>query len=333
MVDKFSRAYGALAGLALGDAFGMPTQAMSAEQIVASYGQITTLTSSVACQPVAPNMPAGSVTDDTEQALILADLLLENGGQIPPVDFALALLAWEDQMVARGSADLLGPSTKLALEQVRGGADPSTTGKTGTTNGAAMRVAPIGVATSFSDQELFCDRVYQSIMVTHDTDQGWQAAGLTACCVSAGVAGYSVSQAVRKSVDFMRNVPPRGVFSPKASVIERTEWAVNEIESIGGYSEKLEFLRTSVGTSVDSNESVPAAFAIAHAWADQPVEALSVAANLGGDTDTIGAIAGAIIGSCGSVEVFDKDLLNIVEEVNNINLTEYVSKLLALRDV
>ena len=48
-------------------------------------------------------------------------------------------------MKSRGSLDLLGPSIKLALEQVRRGADTMTKGR-GTANGAAMRVAPVGIA-------------------------------------------------------------------------------------------------------------------------------------------------------------------------------------------
>ena len=59
------RALGALTGLALGDALGMPTQSMSPAQIRRYYGAITGLHDAVAEQPVAPSMPAGSVTDDT----------------------------------------------------------------------------------------------------------------------------------------------------------------------------------------------------------------------------------------------------------------------------
>ena len=83
-----------------------------------------------------PGAPAGSVTDDTEQALLIAELLIAGRGRIDPFRFADALLAWEDRMRARGSLDLLGPSTKLALERVRAGADPRTTGRAGTTNGS-----------------------------------------------------------------------------------------------------------------------------------------------------------------------------------------------------
>ena len=53
MDPRLSRAHGALAGLALGDALGMPTQAMSPEQIRAVYGRITGLVDADASQPYA----------------------------------------------------------------------------------------------------------------------------------------------------------------------------------------------------------------------------------------------------------------------------------------
>ena len=99
------RALGALTGLALGDALGMPTQSMSPAQIRRCYGSITGLRDAVPEQPIAPSMPAGSVTDDTEQALILAGLLTDGGGRIDPLQLADALLRWEDDMRARGSLD------------------------------------------------------------------------------------------------------------------------------------------------------------------------------------------------------------------------------------
>ena len=61
MDPRFSRAYGALAGLALGDALGMPTQALSPQQIRAVYGRVTGLVDADTSQPYAPGMAAGSV--------------------------------------------------------------------------------------------------------------------------------------------------------------------------------------------------------------------------------------------------------------------------------
>ena len=196
------RALGALTGLALGDALGMPTQSMSPAQIRRCYGEITGLRDAVAEQPIAPSAPAGTVTDDTEQALILAGLLIDGDGRIDPHQLADALLRWEDDMRARGSLDLLGPSTKLALERVRAGADPHCTGRQGTTNGAAMRVAPVGIAFSLSaDGDALARAVRASCLVTHDTRQGFEAAGLLAAAVSAAIDGVDATGALGAGAD------------------------------------------------------------------------------------------------------------------------------------
>ena len=195
------RAIGALEGLALGDALGMPTQSMSAQWIYAEYGKITGLNDAIAQQPIAPNMPAGSVTDDTEQAMLVARLIVENSGHVDPMQLAHELLDWEDDMRRRGSLDLLGPSTKLALEQVRSGADVKSTGRTGTTNGAAMRVTPVGIANSAAaDPDRFAERVHESCRVTHNTVHGFKSAALVAAAVSYGIDGFSIRESLQKAL-------------------------------------------------------------------------------------------------------------------------------------
>ena len=49
-------------------------------------------------------------------------------------------------MAERGSLDLLGPSTKRAVAAVLAGTPPEEAGATGDTNGAAMRITPVGIA-------------------------------------------------------------------------------------------------------------------------------------------------------------------------------------------
>jgi len=221
------RALGALTGLALGDALGMPTQSMSPALITRHYGRIAGLRDAVGAQPIAPGAPAGSVTDDTEQALLIAELLIAGRGRIDPFRFADALLAWEDRMRARGSLDLLGPSTKLALERVRAGADPRTTGRAGTTNGAAMRVAPVGIAFPLTRPELLADAVHASCVVTHDTRQGFESAALIAVAVSAAVSGADADRAVDAALDLVAALAPRGHWSPGASVVVRARAALD----------------------------------------------------------------------------------------------------------
>ncbi len=334
------RALGALWGLALGDALGMPTQAMTADHIETAYGEITGLVDAIAEQPVAPLMPAGSVTDDTEQALLLADLLVAGEGHIDPRAFATCLLNWEDDMRARDSLDLLGPSTKAALEQVREGADPRITGKNGTTNGAAMRVTPIGIAISVEDPERFAKAVHESCMVTHDTHQGWEAAGLVAAAVSAGMAGASVREALEQALTLIEELPTLGHPTEKPSVLERTKVAISltrevisvgEVPSTALIHELRHCVRTHVGTSVESYESVAAAFATAYAFAEDPYAGLCFAANLCDDTDTIAAMAGAIFGACGGRGSFPEADLALIAQVSGIEITERAQALVSLR--
>lgn len=333
MDPRFSRAYGALAGLALGDALGMPTQAMSPQQIQMVYGHVTGLVDGDKSQPYAPGMAAGSVTDDTEQALLIASLLLKGHGSGLSLDageFSHALLAWEDSMIERGSLDLLGPSTKAALERVRAGEDPLCVGGEGTTNGAAMRVTPIGIAASTSDRQIFADAVWSSCQVTHATRQGFQSAALVAAAVSLGIdAGAAdVTALLWKAVDFVRSLPERGAWSPEPDVVEATHRALKLAAQPA--SSSLEWLAEQIGTSVASAQAIPMAFALLAR--DPSPRALLEAANLGGDTDTIGAITGAILGASLGVEVFDGYGLAQVEQVSQLDLPSVATDLLTLRD-
>ena len=338
MDPRFSRAYGALAGLALGDALGMPTQAMSPEQIRAVYGRITGLVDGDASQPYAPGMPAGSVTDDTEQALLVASLLVRGRGSssgrvaLDAGEFAHALLAWEDSMIERGSLDLLGPSTKAALERVRAGEDPLSVGGAGTTNGAAMRVTPIGIAISTEDPLAFADAVWSSCQVTHATRQGFQSAALVAAAVSMGIdtprsAASDMTALLWEAVTYVDSLPERGAWTPDPDVVAATRRAMQLVANPA--SSSLECLVEQVGTSVASAQAIPMAFALLAR--DPSPQALLDAANLGGDTDTIGAIAGAILGAALGFEVFVGRGLAQVESVSGLHLTEAATALLSLR--
>ena len=338
MDPRFSRAYGALAGLALGDALGMPTQEMSPEQIRAVYGRITGLVDGDASQPYAPGMPAGSVTDDTEQALLIASLLIRGRGSssgrvaLDAGEFAHALLAWEDSMIERGSLDLLGPSTKAALELVRAGEDPLSVGGAGTTNGAAMRVTPIGIAMSTADPEAFADAVWSSCQVTHATRQGFQSAALVAAAVSMGIdwdtpSASDMTALLWKAVSYVDSLPERGAWTPDPDVVAATRRAMQLVANPA--SSSLECLVEQVGTSVASAQAIPMAFALLAR--DPSPRALLDAANIGGDTDTIGAIAGAILGAVLGFEVFVGRGLAQVELASHLDLPSVALELLELR--
>src|SRR5947207_15845897 len=78
-----ARALGALYGLAIGDALGMPTESRSRPDIVARYGGLLSgFEPGPPDQPLAPALPAGTVTDDTEQAVVPAQLIVDGRGEV-----------------------------------------------------------------------------------------------------------------------------------------------------------------------------------------------------------------------------------------------------------
>jgi ADP-ribosylglycohydrolase len=329
-----SRARGALYGLAIGDALGMPTQMLSRREIVARWGPLLTgFEPAPPGHPIAAGMPAGAVTDDTEQAVLLGRLLVAGHGTIDPRELAGALVRWEHDMAERGSLDLLGPSTKRAVTAVLAGTPPEEAGASGTTNGAAMRIAPVGIAVPLdsADEGLpaLVDRVEAASLVTHNTGIALAGAAAVAAAVSAGVSGAGLEAATAAAVRAARIGAERGHWVAGADVAARIEWAVRLVAG-RDQAQAAELIYTLVGTSLATQESVPAAFAVLAAVPGDPWRACLLAASLGGDCDTIAAMAGAIAGARAGAEAFPPEAIAVID-AHGLGLASLADDLLALR--
>ncbi|HEX7350838.1 ADP-ribosylglycohydrolase family protein [Brachybacterium sp.] len=321
-------AIGALTGLALGDALGMPTQSLPRARIRDRFGRIEGLLDGPDDQPIAPGMPAGSITDDTEQALLLAELVIAGDGQVDPHRFAEALIAWEQDMIRRGSRDLLGPSTKVALEKLQAGVPVEETGRFGTTNGAAMRIAPVGIAHAPGTGLL--EAVVTASEVTHRTGLGISGAAAVAATVSAAVDGADTDQALDSAVSAAAQGAHLGNWVAGASIPDRFTAFRAPLRAMAP-RERDAFLYDVVGTSVQSQESVVAALLLVDLGRSDPFATLCLAASLGGDTDTVAAMAGAMLGALHGPEAFPSTAVQQVLEVNRLDLAPVARQLLAVR--
>ena len=323
------RALGALTGLAVGDALGMPTQGMRRADILADYGPITGLTAAGPRQVIAAGMPAGAVTDDTEQALLLARLLIAGEGRIDPMAFAEALVGWEQAMAARGSLDLLGPSTREAVRRLSAGVAAGEAGRLGATNGAAMRIAPVGVATPPAPLAALVDAVVAASMVTHNTSVGLAAAAAVGAAVSAAVEGGSRADCIELAIAAAGRAAGRGHWVPGGQIGPRIAWVTKHLAGVAPAA-WADVLDQVVGTSVAAQESVVAAFGIL-AVAPSAWDAVRLAASVGGDTDTIGAIVGSIGGALEGMSAWPSGTVQRIEHVNALDLGPIVTGLLRLR--
>jgi ADP-ribosylglycohydrolase len=337
-----TRARGALYGLAIGDALGMPTQLLSRREITERWGGLLSgFEPAPPGHPIAAGLPAGAVTDDTEQAVLLGRLLVRGGGEVDPRELAAALVSWEHDMAERGSLDLLGPSTKRAVAAVMAGTPPEEAGACGDTNGAAMRIAPVGIAVALdldppppdplprADLVTLVDRVVAASRVTHNTGLALAGAAAVAAAVSAGVSGAGIAGATALAIDAARIAADRGRWVAGADVAARIGWATGLVAG-RTQAQAAEVIYTLVGTSLATQESVPAAFAVLAAVPGDPWHACLLAASLGGDCDTIAAMAGAIAGACHGVTAFPPEAIAVID-AQGLGLAPLADDLYALR--
>lgn len=224
---------------------------------------------------------------------------------------------------------VVGPSTTKALAAIRSGSPIERAGIFGTTNGAAMKVSPIGVAYDYRHMEELVDAVEELARPTHNTGVAIACAAAVAAAVSYGARGGSdLDELWEIALDAAREGETRGYALPTARMSERLS-EVHERVASESMPESLRLLRELYGCGVESIETGPAAVAIASLSEGDPWRAACMAAGIGGDTDTLGAIACAI---CGAMhpEKLPVDKIALIEQVNNLCLRDAAEKLAAL---
>lgn len=319
------RALATLTGVALGDALGMPSQTMDRTALRAAYGRITGFVAPVSGHPVSHGLVAGQVTDDTEQTILLARRLLADPGPLDPHAWAADLLTWEREVIARGLGDLLGPSTKAALAALGRGVPVEEAGRAGTTNGAAMRIAPVGIATP-PDAGRLVARVVDVSRVTHFRGEALAGAAAVAMVISQGLEGETFDAALDGALRAARLPIPGVDPAAQEAMASRIALAL-DVAPRGEDS-----LADKIGTSVQSLQSVACAFGVVRLAKGDPWQAALVAANIGDDTDTIGAMACAMAAACTGMAALPAEAVARVDAVNRLRLAPLVAGLLRQRE-
>ncbi|WP_181180490.1 ADP-ribosylglycohydrolase family protein [Mesorhizobium sp. B2-4-6] len=327
---SMDRAMGALIGGALGDALGMPTQLLSPARVAELYGHVENFVAPAADHPVSKGLPAGAITDDTEQALLLGRILVESGERFDHARWVSALLDWERDVKARGSYDLLGPSTKRAIDAINSGVPAEEAGRSGDTNGAAMRIAPVGIMMPPEPLDALVAKVAQTCRATHNTSIAIASAAAVAAAVSLGVSGGDWRAASGHAAAAARLGAALGHWVTGGDIAARIVWAQSLVR---GKAEKeaIKLIVDLVGTGVASQESVPAAFAVLEVAQGDAWRAAVIAANLGGDTDTIGAIAAGMAGACAGLSRLPQDRICELHGIDIADVRALAKDLVAAR--
>ena len=322
----FKKVYGCLAGVAVGDAMGMPSAGYTPDMIKERFGVIQNLLDAPDDHPFHAGLRKGHVTDDTELTMLVVRMILEDG-RVTPQGMGRRILKWatDGHLLETG---LLGPSTSRAIHMLMKGMDPVETGRYGTTNGAAMKISPIGII-DLGRQEQLIDDVEKVCLPTHGTSVAISAASAVAGAIAEALTPEPTVSTVLKTAKICAVLgEKRGRPVAYPSIEKRIELAIDLIGRVGSPSKAAEILYNNIGADVSCANSVPTAFGIFIASRGDPMKTIKSAVNMGGDTDTIGAIAGGIAGAYGGIEAFPSNIVNQVEEESQLELGEVTKKLL-----
>ena len=286
---------GALLGTMVGDALGMPVEGMSNSVIRARYDLVTEM--------LPARLGRGSYTDDTEMMIGLAEALLETPGRLDA-----------HQVAARFSENFnpdrgYGGTTQKILSAIREGMQWQEATKTHAlpggsyANGAAMRVAPIPLA-FYRDAKATVQAAAQQAAITGHT----HPIGRIGACLQAIAVRWAISSRAQgaelDAKSFLKNLKLAG---PK-EFVDALGWIVENLAA------SPEEAANHLGTGAQASCSVSAALWAVLSSPEDPEMAIIRAVNLGGDTDTIGAMAGAVAGAYHGAEALPLRWTQALEE-------------------
>jgi poly(ADP-ribose) glycohydrolase ARH3 len=264
-------ATGVLLGTFLGDA------------VAARWEGADAVTLDRARQRLATSLEAETLTytDDTQLALALAEHLCEHP-DVEPAELAATFLEHFEphRGYARGMFGI--------VEAWRSGQDVADAARSvfpegSFGNGAAMRVAPVGVV--WDDPFVAAAAAQRQAVLTHAHPIGIDGAVVQACAVAL---------AARQGVFAVADVPVVAAMCETSEM--RRALAVAADPSLSPEAVGLPGVAATIGTGVLADQSVPAALWVA-AHADDVADAVLLSLALGGDADTIAAMACAVLGA------------------------------------
>lgn len=275
-MDRYPYILGCLLGTALGDAVGLSREGLSRRRAVRMYGG----------PPLAPNLVFGRgyCSDDTEHTQMVGCALVVSGGDPGSFEQELGrqLKRWLLTLPAG-----VGLATLRSCLKLLAGFGPQKSGVFSAGNGPAMRSALHGVWAQ-SDSQLK-ELVHVCTRLTHTDPRAEEGAWVVARAARLTVTGWSGTP-----TDFLRQI---------CEEVEGNELRgrlQDAVVCLAAGKTPLEFADEqgwTRGITGYINQSVPAAL---YCWAHAPADfrqCVESAVLLGGDTDSVAAIAGAVSGA------------------------------------
>jgi ADP-ribosylglycohydrolase len=320
MIDK--RILASLKGIALGDAIGKQTEGLSRGAVLRWYpagvrgleGTPGTVIPRYAGN-VRHEWQIGETTDDTERTLAVARAILHDR-DVRHTTVGREMLACQ-KSVHPGVASL------WEFHQAN---DPARVTDEHDGCGAAVRVAPVGMLHSSIQTGAILRGARQASIPTHGGPLALAAAAATATAVSAAIDGLKSRDIIELALRAAEVAERERTGGLDGILAERMHAMYEEL----GRRHTLDPNDLSATCFPDSPLTiVPLAITLA-VLMESAKDAILLAANIGGDSDSVASIAGGILGAR-HPETIDAQWYEAVQKVNGLDLETVATGLSGLR--
>ena len=325
--ELYNHILGGIYGQAIGDSFGI-SSALHPFSTEKEFGWINTFLKPSENHPMHCGLPAGKVTDDTEQAMAIAYNIIRDK-KVSLENTIESIIKWYDS-VDGDNNKYVGPSTQKAVQKLRNGSDPTKTGLTGYTNGSSMRISPVGLLNVCCPKKAAEDALITCIP-SHFTYPAVSATCSLAASISVSVMpGSTIESIIDTGKEFADLYQFKGSnwFSP--SISRRINFGVEIVkDNSKSIKNRLLDVYDLIGCGFLASESVPSAFSMFYLGNGDLMKTVEYCANLSGDADTIGAMACSLAGSFSGFSQIPIEVINIIDKTNpKFNFRKIASDLL-----
>lgn len=290
IVTELSAIQGCLLGTAVGDSLGLPFEGMTPKRI-----------SKLKPLPLKQRFffGRGMISDDTEHTCFVMQALIESGGKVEIFRSRLARrLRWWLLGLPAG----IGLATLRSIIKMWLGIKPMSSGVWSAGNGPAMRSAIIGVFAG-ANSELLSSLVSASTSITHRDPKALRGACVVAKAAQLNAAGVCIQpgQCFEHFSSFIEND------ETLVELIGQAEASAKDNESAAVFSQNLGLQK---GVTGYIYHTLPVVLQI---WLRYPRDyrkAMEEVIVCGGDTDTVAAIVGGIVGAGVGLEGIPSAWLN-----------------------
>lgn len=324
MKQSFPYYYGAMIGGAIGDALGAPIEFMKWDQIEGIMGP-----EGVRQFIIPPGQKYALITDDTQLTLFTAEGLIRSATRarrknkertLQGISIAVfrAYLRWlytQGLQTARWSKkDYDGWLVKVGRLHVY--REPGVTcltslgkGMMGTLEspinnslgcGCVMRVMPAGLV---EEEERVFPIACRLAAITHGNPTSYLSAGTFAYLINQIIQGKELEEAVTNACERLKQEPGH------QEVLTVIKKAIELASQQSPSREQME----SIGEGFVAHEVLAMAIYAALSYFKNYKEAVCLAVNHSGDSDSIGAITGSIVGALRGYEAIPEELRSQVE--------------------